>query len=836
MQSVRQIKALAPIFIISNTRRLLYNLTNIICMKRLILCWIFSNSLFIAKIFSQTLVADQLITTQVISSETIYVHFDKDIYLPGETIWFKAYLYNVNEISYTATNFYTAIYDDKGKLIQRKQYPIFEGSCNGDFKIPDTIQSSRIQFRAFTKAMIIEDSNNVYEKVLTVYKKETEPVNFGVSKSINLQFYPEGGQMIAELENHVVFKARYATGSPAIIHGKIMEAERDKVVDTFFTNSMGVGKFILIPSPRKKYVAQWNDENGAIRQTPLPTINRYGVSFHAEIVNRMLQYSIVKNRGTDTLSNLHLLAQMGNYLVYKADLSLPNEMEIYTVTFSIDSLPAGLMQLTLFDKYWMPLQQRLMFINNDKADRQFAITRDTISNIPKGKNSIEINLPDTLFTNLSASIADINFYDRPNTHSINQDLYFNTQLEEVNINTNSILQTGNNAAIDMVILSHNWKKYNWKKLINKDSLNLMLLDNYLTLVIDYKEKNLALPKDDALNIILNSKPIGKQFFSLKPISKTGFKKKGLIFFDSVKVSYQMDKNKELVNNLTISKEETIEIPSSINLLKSKVQFVTENPVLQSSMFETFVVAKQNKFNDEQTIKEVIVKSRHKGNPQLDRIDELDKFYTTGMFSGTVRGYQLNVIDDPMAKTNNNIADYVQYRVPGVKVWVDPVTQEKYFVAAESISAAKKQLSFVPVFLDEMRVDNVGDVDFEQVAYIKYIPGIVIGASFKSIIGAVYIYRKKGNEVEPPVNNMRSVYIKGYDLQKEFSSPDYSDKDLLKRPDLRTTLYWNPNIIMDKANNKVKIEYYNNDVSKKLLLIIEGINEKGRFIHVEKVID
>lgn len=805
-------------------------------MKRLILCWIFSNCLFITETFSQTPVTDQLITTEIISSETMHAHFDKDIYLPGETIWFKAYMYNVHEVSYTATNFYAAIYDEKGKLIEQKQYPIFEGSCNGDFKIPDSIQSTRIQFRAFTKAMIIEDSNNVYEKVLTVYKKETESAGFTVSKSISLQFYPEGGQMIAELENHVGFKASYASGAPAIIHGKIMEAERDKVVDTFFTNSMGIGKFILIPSPRKKYVALWNDENGAIRQTPLPTINRYGVSFHAEIVNRMLQYSIVKNKGTDTLSNLHLLAQMGNYQVYKADLSIPNEMEIYTVTFSIDSLPAGLMQLTLFDKYWMPLQQRLMFINNDKSDWQFAITRDTISNAPKGKNSIEIILPDTLFTNLSASIADINFYDRPNTHSISQDLFFNAQLKDVNQNTDSILQTGNSNAFDLLILSHDWRKYNWRKLINKDSLNLMLLDNYLTLSINYKEKNFALPTDDALNLIINNKPIGKQFFSLKPISQTGFKKAGLVFFDSVKVSYQMDKNKDLANNLTISKEDTLKVPSSINLLKNKVQLVNENPIAQGSMFEKFAITKQNKFNDVKTIKEVIVKSRQKGNPQLARIDELDKFYTTGMFSGTIRGYQLNVIDDPMAKTNNNIADYVQYRVPGVKVWVDKLTSEKYFVAAESISPVKKKLSFVPVFLDEMRVDNIGDVDFETVAYIKYIPGIVIGASFKSIIGAVYIYTKKGNEVESSANNMRSVFIKGYDLQKEFSSPDYSDKDLLKQPDLRTTLYWNPNIIMDKANNKVKIEYHNNDVSKKVLLIIEGLNEKGQIVHIKKVIE
>lgn len=247
-------------------------------MKAQILYTLILIILFTTKATSQIIENNSGTTNFIISSQTMHAHFDRDIYLPGETIWFKAYLYNVNEISYTATNFYAAIYDEKGKLIQRKQYPIFEGSCNGDFKIPDTIQSARIQFRAFTKAMIIEDSNNVYERVLTVYKKETEPMGFTVGKSINLQFYPEGGQMIAELENHVGFKASYADGTPAIINGKIIEAEKNKVVEFFFTNSMGVGKFILIPSPHKKYVAQWNDENGAIRQTPCQLLT--GMAFH----------------------------------------------------------------------------------------------------------------------------------------------------------------------------------------------------------------------------------------------------------------------------------------------------------------------------------------------------------------------------------------------------------------------------------------------------------------------------------------------------------------------------------------------------------------------------
>lgn len=131
---------------------------------------------------------------------------------------------------------------------------------------------------------------------------------------------------------------------------------------------------------------------------------------------------------------------------------------------------------------------------------------------------------------------------------------------------------------------------------------------------------------------------------------------------------------------------------------------------------------------------------------------------------------------------------------------------------------------------------ISSLVLSDVAYVKYIQGIVIGAGFKTSHGALYVYTKKGTEKGPSSKGLPFVYIKGYNSQKEFTSPDYSDKTLLKEPDLRTTLYWNPNIIMDKTNNKVKIEYFNNDVSKKLLLTIEGVNTKGKLIHIEKIIE
>ena len=82
--------------------------------------------------------------------------------------------------------------------------------------------------------------------------------------------------------------------------------------------------------------------------------------------------------------------------------------------------------------------------------------------------------------------------------------------------------------------------------------------------------------------------------------------------------------------------------------------------------------------------------------------------------------------------------------------------------------------------------------------------------------------------------MNSINIMGYSAIKEFYSPDYAtltDKDA--GSDYRTTLYWNPSIYLDKSKRRIRVQFYNNDITKRFRLILEGINADGKLIHVEK---
>ncbi|MFX5555278.1 hypothetical protein ABTE11_23630, partial [Acinetobacter baumannii] len=72
--------------------------------------------------------------------------------------------------------------------------------------------------------------------------------------------------------------------------------------------------------------------------------------------------------------------------------------------------------------------------------------------------------------------------------------------------------------------------------------------------------------------------------------------------------------------------------------------------------------------------------------------------------------------------------------------------------------------------------------------------------------------------------------------KEFYSPVYSKEFNPTQPDIRKTIYWSPSIILSKDKNIQRVEFYNNDLAKKLLIVLEGINENGKITRVVKQIE
>ena len=98
--------------------------------------------------------------------EKLYLHFDRALYNPGETIWFKAYLFTDNLPSLISKTIYAELVDDKGKILDRKIAPVVMSSAAASFDLPTNLPDAVVFVRAYTKWMLNFDTAFIYTKAI----------------------------------------------------------------------------------------------------------------------------------------------------------------------------------------------------------------------------------------------------------------------------------------------------------------------------------------------------------------------------------------------------------------------------------------------------------------------------------------------------------------------------------------------------------------------------------------------------------------------------------------------------------------------------------------------
>src|ERR1700741_996112 len=102
-------------------------------------------------------------------AEKIYIHYDKEYYVAGETVWFKAYLFWNGKPSGLSNNFYLQLINARGEIISNKKYPVKGATVNGDIALPDSLPQGYYCIRALTPGMLNTGTDFFYSKNLFVY-------------------------------------------------------------------------------------------------------------------------------------------------------------------------------------------------------------------------------------------------------------------------------------------------------------------------------------------------------------------------------------------------------------------------------------------------------------------------------------------------------------------------------------------------------------------------------------------------------------------------------------------------------------------------------------------
>lgn len=119
------------------------------------------------------------------------------------------------------------------------------------------------------------------------------------------------------------------------------------------------------------------------------------------------------------------------------------------------------------------------------------------------------------------------------------------------------------------------------------------------------------------------------------------------------------------------------------------------------------------------------------------------------------------------------------------------------------------------------LENVTVSDIQSVEIFREIPGMA-AHWIKEGAGVINLTLKHGANIKSP--GIISFEPKGFAVTRTFYSPKYNVKPD-ENQDLRTTVFWEPNLITDKEG-KGRISYFNNDVPGIYRVVIEGMDVDG----------
>lgn len=754
--------------------------------------------------------------------EKVYVQFDNKRYAPGQTIWFKAYLTSLQLPSTLSKNFYLDFHDANGKLVEHIAAPIVSGVALGNWVIPDKFQGETVTVFGYTNWMRNFDAAFYFKRTLTILSSianSQKPPT--VLPSTTVQFLPEGGNAIIGIPSNMAFKAVNQNGLPASISGTIKNKAGEEIT-SFNSSHHGMGTFQYLPQTGETYTAHWVDQLGNSHQTPLPNAAPVGVNLiiHPGSLERFFEI----NRSAEVpeaWKKLTVLVQANGEVLFKAVANLTNKTAIRS-KIPVMQFPSGVAQLTLFDANNQPLCERLFFVNNEEYRLNASIKTDTLNLEKRGKNVFEITVDDSTLANLSLAITDGNVNGATDDNILSSLLLTSDIKGYVHNPAYYFTSDADSLAkqLDLVMLTNGWRRYSWSAVLADKLPKLKYEADSAYLSLYGKIEGLSenkIKKAELMNMILQSKDSSKSMIFL-PIQPDGtFSQPNIILYDTTRIFYKLNaatlwaKNKVSIwNNLYTPDKNRMITNTHFNI------DTAGNGILK------FIAAEAKRLEQlklETTLKEVVVKSKVKSPMQ-----ELDQKYASGLFSSDGLQFDLTQANEG----GNTVLGYLQSRVAGLQI----------NNANSPDATATWRGSRTDFFLNEFQSDaqQIFNINMNDVAYIKVFRPPFFGSFGGGAGGAIAIYTKKGVDATKSIKGLDYLEWMGYSPRKEFYSPNYAEQQAgFNTADLRNTLLWMPWINTSINNQTIKLQFYNNDFSKSFHLILEGMDNEGKLVHISKLL-
>ncbi len=644
-----------------------------------------------------------------------------------------------------------------------------------------------------------------------------------VARPNDMQFFPEGGQLLVGIRTKMAYKATTPNGLGIDVKGTVTDNE-NKVVAEFTSSHLGMGVFAFTPAENKTYLVKVSFADGSIATPELPKIQMGGIvlgldNSDADVLRLKLQSDASFFKAYEGKS-FYILGKSGGVICYGAQMQLHDL--VYSASIPKSKFPTGIVQVTLFSDEGEPLSERIAFIqHNDMlnlsltADKPSYFTRQkvklnftaknnsqpvegnfSISVIDEAKVPFNENAETNILTNLLLTSDIKGYIEKPNYYFAHPD-------------------DRTSADLDILMQTQGYRRFSYDGIMgNKFPAVTFTPELGIDITGTLRGSNGIPVKNGNVHLLIADKNHSEN--AVTDIDGR-FKFSNVVFSDSSKVVISA-RNNPRSSDLVLSLD-------GDPYQKIGVNYNTPDEIVNiDSTLSAYLKNSKVKFNSTHTLKEVIIKDTRIAKPVSHR-----DFGSLASLSAEPD----RLIPGSQLKDCSSVLSCLMTMAMGMTF-----NEENFYVTRDYNQGKKVPaqifLRGTPVDINALNSINSADIESVEI-FTKDELGLINSAYGTN--GAIVINMKKAPDMKKislqelkdliPQRSEITFTPKGYAAIRTFYLPRYAGprESQPVQIDTRSTIYWNPNVMTDKTGT-TSFEYFNADGKGTYRAVIEGLDSDG----------
>jgi hypothetical protein len=284
----------------------------------------------------------------------LQLFFSQPYAAPGDTLRFGVQYLNANNLKPVAGRqlIHICLFDQTGKKQLTRYADVIDGYASREMVIPKELQPGNYKLVAFTDWMKNFDRWLFFQLELKIAGK------FSIKPILprdTLTFFPEGGSLVASLENNMAI--RY-TGKADQVHVILREGDKELAALNLVRDSVRLIQ--LKPRANTRYFAELRND-GETRQFELPLVKPSGMTLRLDVSGSRLKLNAELASNTELQRQNFYAAVFNNSgLIFQSNLAFDDENKNSFLLPA--SLPKGIAQVVIYNSKFDLLATRVIYI------------------------------------------------------------------------------------------------------------------------------------------------------------------------------------------------------------------------------------------------------------------------------------------------------------------------------------------------------------------------------------------------------------------------------------------------------------------------------------------